>query len=1010
MYLPGGATAVVYDRRLPPAPSPPTHSRLPPDGHEFPATYTDSIPPPADKTNSTRYHNLNRSHSRSRSRDGRDSSNGTLQPPIGGSTSLMRTSSLSSRWRRQDEKSEKSVRDKIAMFSQSKGKKREGSNSPDEINEVDLASNHGFSEAEVRATQNGSPCPKLSKTNTFSSMINVSSSQTQDVVRGRVKPAVSEVDVSRNENDEISRDESQQSAAGQEIAEQDPAQERDNSGLHHRSQSLIDIDRTTRGKRHSVGAYDRPSHYQYNTDKADEKDRRTSLANLIELRRKSLSKLRGLVIPESKPGEISSRPPIDLPRIGSSPPPVPTGNQTSFLQKTSSLPRDANRSQRLYKTDSISSIESCESSTSKQSSTISTLSWKTQNSTSTISKLSPAVKRKGNAVVRPDSLPPVGSRLTRSCSPGNEAALISPQKQSDGIVTPNSDLSFENENIRYGNERYACTKLPLVSKSSIDSRLNRSEDSDNDSAVSSTQSSFSQGITPPASPIPDHSDFDEARISMRSNRIRHSPQCSIDEMDPKRVLKTGTIEAENRWNVLKSAKVSSGRSSDEHSTPEPVRKSSVSKKDSGFSHRLETDLRDGQKTGLKRQSSADSNSTPTSSSRSSGDSRRNSKDSVIHVPSRNGEIQLCAEQVYFDKQGDMYKETEIKVAYVNEIVDDFEQVNESNNISPEIFAEVPLNGENSENKTFELKGKDAPSEDRWAALELKYGKSSRNDIETKIGKLRSGEASVTPPDRIKVVDRKPNQRKTAVDSGGGFKALAEKWKQRAEVEDDVPSSPRVSIQVQPIRSARQDEMARPSTLQLSRADVPDRKLSMPEFGNAGVRMRDRRSEGNNSSSDIPSRPSSLIENLSEPMQSLEPETTYLSPSSPAASGSTDSLDGNESLSRTSSKEVLEAFSKPRPLCQFVTVGNGGSGSRMGSTSAGTPRVSDIMRAFEYRGLSGSSHPRVSSMDSAASDDGSFGGHYGSVTSLASGTRDQYGSITSLASSTSIISSQVCSNA
>ena len=928
----------------------------------------------------------------------------------------MRTSSLSSRWRQQDENSKKSVRDKIAMFSQSKGKQREGSENGN-IEDGDAEVSRGFSEADVRAAApNGSPSPKLTKTSTFSSMINVSS-QHQEMHRGcNVKSAASNVDVSRNilHNGTATLPIIQLSPSPQESAEQElvsSTSDGDTAGLHHRSQSLIDIDRTTRGKRHSVGAYDRPSNYQYNPEKTEERDRRTSLTNLIELRRKSLSKLRGLVIPESKPGEISTRPPIDLPRIGSSPPPLPTSNSTSISQKTSSLPRDANRSQRLYKTDSISSIESCESNTSKQSSTISSLSWKTHNSTNTISKFSPVVKRKGSAVIRPDSLPPVGSRVARSCSPANEATLISPQKQpSDGFMTPNSDLSFENENNKFSIDRSVYTKLPLVSKTSIDYRMNRSEDSDNDSAVSSTQSSFSQGITPPASPIPDGYDLDETRVSIKSSRIRHSPQCSIDEMDTKRILKTGTIEAENRWNVIKSAKCSSGRSSDENSTPELSRKSSVSQKDSGFSHRLDSDLRDGPtKSGLRRQSSADSTSTLASS-------RRNSKDSVIHVPPRDGEVQLCVEQVYFDKEGEMYKESEIKVAYVNEITDNFEQIGESVvNLSSDVISEIQLKGNLTDVKSFNRQVKGAPSEDRWAALELKYGKSSRNDIEFKINKLRSTETSVTQPDRINITDRKQNQRKPAVGGGGvgGFKALAEKWKQRTEVEDEIPSGPWA------IKPSRQEEVCiisreqRPISLQLPRADVPDRKLSMPEYGSVGIRMRERRSEGNNPSKEMPSRPSSLIENCSgEPiMQSLEPEATYLSPCSPAASGSTDSLDGNESLSRTSSKEVLEAFSKPRAFGQYVTVG--APGSRMGSTSAGTPRVSDIMRAFEYRGLAGNgggsstTHPRISSMDSAASDDGSFGGHYGSVTSLASGTRDQYGSITSLASSTSIISSQVC---
>ena len=991
---------MAYDRRLPPAPSPPTHSRLPPDGHEFPATYTDSVPP-TDKN--SRY-SLPRSHSRSRSRDGRDSSQGTSR---GGATSLTRTSSLSSRWRRQDEKSEKSVRDKIAMFSQSKGKKREGSDSPD-TNGGEAEVSRGFSEADVRSIQNGSPCPKLSKTTTYSSMINVSS-QNQETIKTQVKSANSEVDVSRDGRSLHNH----RPIPRQESAEREESN--DENGLHHRSQSLIDIERTSRGKRHSVGSYDRPSQFQGNSEKPEDRDRRTSIANLIDLRRKGLSKLRGLVIPEAKPGEISSRPPIDLPRIGSSPPLVPPSvTSASAVHKTLSLPRDVNRSQRLYKTDSISSIESCESNTSKQSSTISTLSWKTQNSTSTISKFSPAVKRKNSGISRPDSLPPVGSRTARSCSPASgENILLSPQKQlSDGFTTPSSDLSFEIDH-KIGGEKSSFTKYSLISsRISADSRMNRSEDSDNDSAVSSTQSSFSQGMTPPASPVPDSSDMEDGRLTNRSQiKIRHSPQCSFDELDPKRVLKTGTIEAENRWNVIKSAKVSSGRSSDEHSTPELNRKATSATKDSSFTKKLDSELREGPpKNGIKRQSSNDSSSTLTSRRSSGGsDSRRNSRDSINQV-SKSDDLHYSVEQVYVDNQGDMYKGTEIKVAYVNEITDDFEQITEPNTsgVPTNVIAEVPMNrGIVAEERESRIKNKHPPSDDRWAALELKYGKSSRNDIESKIFKMKASEAtSSTTPERTRSVEKK--QVRPQAPGSKNFKAIAEKWKQRAEVEDEAPAGTRASppLIVSP-RSSKPEESSlpngreqRPCSLQLTRPDIPDRKLSMPEYGNSGVRMRDRRGETNNNSSDIPSRPSSLIENCSEPIQSLEPETTYLTPCSPAASGSTDSLDASSSLSRTSSKEVLEAFSKPRTLGQFVTIG-----SRIGTGSSNPPRVSDIMKAFEHRGLNSSTtHHRMSSMDS--SDDGSIGGHYGSVTSLTSGTRDQYGSITSLASSTSIISSQV----
>ncbi|XP_047735776.1 uncharacterized protein LOC125177659 [Hyalella azteca] len=958
----GVAPSVVFDRRLPPAPSPPTHSRLPPDGHEFPVSYSDSTT--CDKP--SRF-TTPRSHSRSRSRDGREATSTTSSyGGAEGSASLNRTSSLSSRWRRQDEKSEKSVRDKIAMFSQNKRAKK--SDVSDYFDDKTDGGMRGFSETDI-STRGGSPSPCLSKTSTFSSMINVSSNNPDTGTK--VKAAASEVDVCRTGRE---TERTIPTPSRIDVCQADCSQ-----GLHSRSQSLVDIERTHHIKRHSVSTIERPN------EKLEDKERRCSVTTKAELRRKSLSKLRGLVIPESITNEASSKPPIDLPRIGSSPPPLPTATPVSVTQKTLSLPRDVNRTQKIYKTDSISSIESCESNASKQSSTIgSSQSWRSHISTSTSSKYSPAIKRKFPAISRPDSLPPVSCRNTRSCSPAADC-IMSPFKSSDGLITPNSDLSFEID-CKQSNNRNSSS-----SKSVFDSRLNRSEDSDNDSAVSSTLSSFSQGMTPPASPVPGGSDPEEAKSSKLHTIPRHSSQSSMDEMDTKRVLKTGTIEAENRRNVIKSAKCSSGRSSDD-STPELARKCS-SKKDENFALRLETDLRDGTvRPGLRKQSASETR-------RSTNDCLPENE--VFYGPTGEKD-KIRVEQVYIDKAGDMYKESEIKVAYLNEVSDSFEhELTDipSTDVPSDVVAEVPL-------KRFHQEFKLPMSSDRWAQLEQKYGNNS-DDFEAKVGKRR-------PPDKPEPTVQRTinNARKISVTQnvhsgggGGGFKALAEKWKQRAEVEDDGQSSPRLASPigssaktVEEVPSTSREQ--RPNSLPIVRADVPDRKFSMPEFGNAGIRMRERRSEGNGGSTDMPSRPSSLIESTSEPVKNLENDPAYLSQSGTTASSSTDSLDGQGSISRTVSKEVLEAFSKGRTLGQFVSVG-----SRFSMNSSNTPRVSDITKAFEGRSTGISSHIRMFSVDSVASDDGSAGGHYGSVTSLASGTRDQYGSISSLASSTSIISSQ-----
>ncbi|KAK8738249.1 hypothetical protein OTU49_004129 [Cherax quadricarinatus] len=1086
--------------------APPPYSRLPPDGHEFPSSYAEGLP---DKL--SRFARYSRLAMELDSPTGAPPTTPTTPTPrtrsapgtpLGPPPPIPRSSPTNSktytaertlevggkwvsgderrsreptptrgRWRRQDERSEKSVRDKIAMFS------TDGPDQPhpktrklDKVEGDDSTMKRAFTEDDVRLDHSKTSSGKcgreahngarsLSKTSAFSSMINVSTAESKDNVK-LMSTASSEVDIRQEMPPPPRRHEMRE----EKRAENDSA----TPGLHGRSQSLIDIGRSTLTKRHSVGAYDRPSVYQYGIEKPEERERRTSLTNLIEQRRKSFGcKLRGLVIPESRSSDAPDKTAIDLPRIASVPP--------SPANKTMSLPREGQRSPRLYKADSISSIDSCESNTSRHSS-LNAPPWKSYN-TSTLPKYSPAFKRKNMSVFsKNDTLPPPSGRThgTRSVSPTSDSSHASPVppvhtpiKSMEGLTTSGSEHSFEYSDSRYSNERHSYSQLPLSQKNSYDSRLSRAEDSDNDSAVSSTQSSFSQGMSPPSSPMPEQDEQDEHRS--RVYRAHLSPQSSIDEQEAaRRVLKSGSIEAENRRNVINSARCSSGRSSDEQLTPEIIRKYSTSdrsEESDRFPQRLDTELRDGPKvTGLRRQPSTSSTSSTASSRRSSHDSsRRNSRDSVIHI-TKYDEAKVSAEPVYFDQEGEMYKESQLKVAYLNEIVDNFEQLNEP--VNEEVIAEVPMSAsrqvaessESTEPTTLTTQTLPSRRSERWAALEMKYGSSNPNsDMDTKIQRLRRSSDS-TPTERTKK-------------KSGGFRALAEKWQQRAE--EDTVSSPQTQQQ-QPQQQQQQQQQQQPQltrresstrleaptrlyeerssgtstlerptrpsrlydysaevdggrpsrpvclysesavtpanpksedheeSLDIPRAEVPDRKLSMPEYGSGGIKMRDRREGG---AGGAPSRPTSLIEGGDAGVM----DSHYLStgaPLSPAAS--TDSRDDlcstpEASLSRTASKEVLDAFSRPRASI-------GVSIPRPGASN--TPKMADIMRAFERHDLSkrgppggGSSHPRMSSIDSTTSEDGSMGAHYGSVSSLASGQRDQYGSITSLASSTSLISPQ-----
>ncbi|XP_063875652.1 serine/arginine repetitive matrix protein 2-like isoform X2 [Scylla paramamosain] len=1071
--------------------APPPYSRLPPDGHEFPSNYAEGLP---DKM--SRYARYSRlameldspgspppSATTPRTRSAPGTPLGPPPPIPRSSPTASKTYSSDrtldsgnnkwtgneerksreqtptrSRWRRQDERSEKSVRDKIAMFS------TDGPDQPhpktrklDKQESEEGTMKRSFTEDDVRLDNSASSNSKsgrephsssrsLSKTSVFSSMINVSTSEPKDNTK-HMSTASSEVDI---------RQDTPPTPRSHGMREEKRDDESSSSGLHSRSQSLIDIGRTSLTKRHSVGAYDRPSVYQYGIEKPEERERRTSLTNLIEQRRKSFgSKLLGLVIPESRGSEGSDKASIDLPRISSVPP--------TTASKTMSLPREGQRSPRLYKADSISSIDSCESNTSRHSS-LNAPPWKSHG-TSTLPKYSPAFKRKNMSVFsKSDNLPPLSGRSHSACStsptsdlsqPSPTPPCHSPPKSLETISPPSSEHTYDMNDGRYNSDRHSYSKLPLSQKNSYESRHNRAEDSDNDSAVSSTQSSYSQGMSPPSSPMPEQDELEDRRG--RGYRSRLSQQNSLDDQDAaRRVLKRGSIEAENRRNVINSARCSSGRNSDEHQTPEIIRKYSSSSdrgEDSDrFPNRLDSELREGPKvTGLRRQASTSSTSSTASSRRSSHDSsRRNSKDSVIHV-TKYDEAKVSAEPVYFDQEGEMYKESQLKVAYVNEITDDFEQLNECNN--KDVIAEVQLSSPPSRRTTEASDSSDTsqgvPSNprrgNRWAELEMKYGSTnSTSDIESKIQRMRRASDSSSPDHTKK--------------NSGGFRALAEKWQQRAEEDTAAPPQPNLarresngrleasvrssrqyeersattSTQEKPTRPSRlydnqsdvdgaqpaQSDLHSESTqsssnslsssgdtraenLDIPRAEVPDRKLSMPEYGNGGVKMRDRREGGTGGA---PSRPTSLIEGGDGGVM----DSNYLtgcSQLSPTAS--TDSRDDlftpETSLSRTSSKEVLDAFSRPRANI-------GISFPRVGAST--TPKIDDIMRAFERHDMrkrggigAGSSHPRMSSLDSTNSDEGLIGAHYGSVTSLASGQRDQYGSITSLASSTSLISPQ-----
>lgn len=114
----------------------------------------------------------------------------------------------------------------------------------------------------------------------------------------------------------ISRSHSRESSAGR----SDSSEERDvcTNSLSERSQSLLDLGRVE--KRHSYAGFNRQG-------PVADLPRKTSLNSIIEERKKSFSKLRGLIIPNKVDG-VTKRGPADMPAIKS--------KELPALSKTSS--------------------------------------------------------------------------------------------------------------------------------------------------------------------------------------------------------------------------------------------------------------------------------------------------------------------------------------------------------------------------------------------------------------------------------------------------------------------------------------------------------------------------------------------------------------------------------------------------------------------------------------------------------------------------------------------------
>lgn len=398
--------------------SPPSCSRQPPDGDEFPD-----------------YH-----ESPSSTKPMKEPS-----PPPTASVANSATALWKSSFLHRDQQSSFSVRDKIAIFS--------------------------------NASSNTAPTPGLTKT--FRSTDNIFFSvEGQEDMKENNKTSLGDLESSKGNVVRPPR-------------------------LHARSQSLVDIS---------------------STEQVTKKDRWSILA---EQRQKSLSRLKGLVIPE-KVVEIETPPGVDLPEIRSKADPAPTPH----------LP-----------TAPISS---------PATTTVLTASLWSPPAPS-LPKYSPAFKRKSlqlyttrdapevftSTLELPPSTKPVGDIVSQKKAAENNDA----PKSLESITSPTrSDCSFEFLTETKGAQKQVECKLEI--------RPSRNEeDSDNDSAVSSSQSSYISRTSPPPSP----SHF---VAHAESDTLHFRPQNQSGgkfDIANHRLLKAQSVEAINRQNILASAKCRSGR-------------------------------------------------------------------------------------------------------------------------------------------------------------------------------------------------------------------------------------------------------------------------------------------------------------------------------------------------------------------------------------------------------------------------------------------------------------------
>lgn len=568
---------------------------MPPDGHEFPVHYEENI-----KRVTTSSKSLTVPNSKSFNNQNLEVTRKTSLP--------CSTDSYKHALWRNDEKSERSVRDKIAMFStvndsqpsaisatsQPQFKKLNKFKSSDDVSSS-LPLTNSPKVKSISAPKPTSPIKKGLLP--YHSLLDVTTDFGGELIKQNSTRTQSTTDLSSVDNYEIDQEKMECSTLPRKHEQKSNSNGRightpsltravsfsGTTKLHSRSQSLTD-----------VGA-----RAQLFNSKSTEEARRSSLNHLIEQRKKSMSKLRGLVIPEKVLEVPTPKLVVDLPEIQSKDCPIPSVSDK--MQNKVSYFSETHMADKIYSTASSKTIP-----------VMPVPPWRAESSTYDLPKYSPAFKRKSLALYygAPSSVSSVSSSLSssreelRSCfndtsklnavpvarnvtpsrNPLSSPHNYSEPKSLESIASPSmSDLSFEYASSASSPSSRIHPELsnksnPVGTKPEVRAGGGE-EESDNDSAVSSSRSSVSHGYTPPHSPMPSYLRHDSqnthsgmvlkrtlssettASTSSNGSTLTSGSQASCSSnssVDSRRVLKPQSVEAINRKNVLSSAKYSCG--------------------------------------------------------------------------------------------------------------------------------------------------------------------------------------------------------------------------------------------------------------------------------------------------------------------------------------------------------------------------------------------------------------------------------------------------------------------